>query len=57
LGPDINAKIVEEVFGERCIEIGTSLPEDIRFIEVLRVAYIIFPSIQACCKVFDVYSL
>ena len=54
LGPHINAKILEEVFGERCIEVGTSLPEDIRFIEALKIAYIIFPSVQACTKIFDV---
>jgi hypothetical protein len=54
LGPQINAKILEEVFSEKCIEVGTSLPENIRFIEALRLAYIIFPSVQACTKIFDV---
>jgi len=53
LGPDINLNVLEEVFNEKCIQIQTSMPEDIRFLESLRVAYVIFPSIPVATKLYE----
>jgi hypothetical protein len=56
LGPDINLQILEEVFHEKCLEFQTSMPEDIRYIESLKTAYIIFPSIPVSTKVLEVFN-
>jgi hypothetical protein len=53
LGPYINLTVLEEVFNEKCIQLQTSMPEDIRFLESLRAAYIIFPSIPVAAKVYE----
>jgi hypothetical protein len=53
LGPDINLNVLEEVFNEKCMQLQTSMPEDIRFLESLRVAYVIFPSIPVATKVYE----
>jgi hypothetical protein len=53
LGPDIHLNILEDVFREKCLELQTSMPEDIRFIESIRVAYVIFPSIPSATKVYE----
>jgi hypothetical protein len=53
LGPDINLSILEDVIREICLELQTSMPDDIRFIESIRVAYVIFPSIPAATKVYE----
>ena len=53
LGPDINNEILEDIFREKCLEAETSMPEDIRFIESLNLAYIIFPSISVAMKLFE----
>jgi len=33
------------------------MPEDVHLIESLRVAYIVFPSVQAAAKIFEVKSI
>lgn len=53
LGPDINLNILEDVFREKCLDCQTSMPEDIKFMESIRLAYIIFPSTAAASKVYD----
>jgi hypothetical protein len=53
LGADISHNILEDVFREKCIAIGTSMPEDIRCIDAIKLAYIIFPSISVCNKVYE----
>jgi len=53
LGPDVNLQMLEDVVRDRCLDIQTSMPEDIRYIESLRVAYLIFPSIPVATKVFE----
>ncbi len=53
LGLDINKSIVEDVINDRCLLLQTSMPEDIKLISAIRVAYIIFPSIQAASKVLE----
>lgn len=53
LGPDIDLNVLEEVFNEKCLQLQTSMPEDFRFIESLRVAYIIFPSIPVATKIYE----
>ena len=41
------------IFREKCIELQTSVPEDIRLIESLGIAYVIFPSIPVCTFVYE----
>lgn len=53
LGPDINNEILEDIFREKCLEAETSMPEDIRLIESLNLAYIIFPSISVAMKLYE----
>ena len=53
LGADINKEILDDIFREKCIELQTSVPEDIRLIESLGIAYIIFPSIPVCTLVYE----
>ncbi len=53
LGPVIDLSVLDEVFNEKCIQLQTSMPEDIRFLESLRVAYVIFPSIPVATKVYE----
>ena len=53
LGPYINLTVLEEVFNEKCMQLQTSMPEDIRFLESLRAAYVIFPSIPVAVKVYE----
>ena len=54
LGPGINLSIIEDVFSEKCLELQTSMPEDYRFIDSLRVAYVIFPSTSAAAKIYEI---
>ena len=53
LGADINKEILDDIFREKCIELQTSVPEDIRLIESLGIAYVIFPSIPVCTLVYE----
>ena len=53
LGPDISQSILEDVIREKCLIQQTSMPEDIRFLESIRVAYVIFPSIPAATKIYE----
>jgi hypothetical protein len=53
LGPGINLSIIEDIFYEKCLELQTSMPEDYRFIESLRVAYVIFPSTSTAAKIYE----
>ena len=53
LGADINKEILDDIFREKCIELQTSVPEDIRLIESLGIAYVIFPSIPVCTFVYE----
>ena len=45
--------MLEEVIRDRCLDIQTSMPDDIRLIDSLRVAYLIFPSIPVATKVYE----
>ena len=54
LGIDINLSILEDVFREKCLDLQTSMPDEIRFLESLRVAYVSFPSIPVSTKIFQV---
>lgn len=53
LGPDINLNSLEEVLQEKCLQLQTSMPEDIRFMESIRVAFIVMPSIPAATKLYE----
>ncbi len=46
-------EILEDTIRNFCINFQTSMPEDIRFIESLNIAYIIFPSIPVATKVYE----
>lgn len=45
--------MLEDVVRDRCLDIQTSMPDDIRLIESLKVAYLIFPSIPVATKVIE----
>ncbi len=45
--------MLEDVVRDRCLEIQTSMPDDIRLIESLGSAYLIFPSIPVATKVYE----
>lgn len=53
LGPDISKDILEDIFREKCLDYQTSMPEEIRFLEELKMAYIIFPSIPCCTQIYE----
>jgi hypothetical protein len=53
LGPDVNLNILEDVFREKCLDLQTSMPDDIKFLESMRSAYIIFPSIPVATKIYE----
>jgi hypothetical protein len=53
LGPDVNYEMLEDVIRDRCIDIQTSMPDDIRFIDSLKLAYLIFPSIPVATKIYE----
>ena len=53
LPSDITKETLEEIFNEKCLLLQTSMPIDIRIIEALGIAYIIFPSVNNCITVFN----
>jgi hypothetical protein len=53
LDTNITKEILEEIFHEKCLKLEISLPIDIRLIEALNIAYVIFPSITSCVVVYN----
>jgi hypothetical protein len=53
LNPSIHQELLQDIFREKCLDFKTSMPEDIRIIEDLKIAYIIFPSISICMTVYE----
>ena len=51
LDTNITKEILEDIFREKCLKLQISLPIDIRVVEPLNIAYIIFPSITSCVVV------
>ena len=56
LDTNITKDILEDIFREKCLQLQISLPIDIRLIEALNIAYIIFPSVTSCVVVFNSLS-
>lgn len=52
LDTNINKDTLEEIFRDKCLQLQISMPIDIRLIEALNVAYIIFPSVTSCIAVY-----
>jgi hypothetical protein len=53
LDTNITKDTLEEIFRDKCIKLQVSMPVDIRLIEALNVAYIIFPSVTSCVIVYN----
>ena len=53
LDTNITKEVLEDIFREKCLKLQISLPIDIRLVEALNSAYIIFPSITSCVVVFN----
>jgi len=53
LGLEVTTSVIEDVIREKCLSFETSMPEDVHLIESLRVAYVVFPSVQAATKIFE----
>jgi hypothetical protein len=53
LGPDVNLSILDDVIRDKCLELQTSMPEDIRFMESIHLAFVVMPSIPAATKLYE----
>ena len=46
-------EILEDIFREKSLNLQISMPVDIRLVEALNIAYIIFPSVTSCVMVHN----
>ncbi len=53
LDTNITKETLEEIFRDKCIKLQVSMPIDIRLVEALNIAYIIFPSVTSCVIVYN----
>ena len=53
LDTNITKETLEDIFREKCLKLQISMPVDIRLIEALNSAYIIFPSVTSCVIVYN----
>ena len=53
LDTNITKDVLEDIFHEKCLKLQISLPIDIRLVEALNTAYIIFPSVTSCVIVYN----
>ena len=53
LDTNITKEILEDIFREKCLKLQISMPVDIRLIEALNIAYIMFPSVTSCVIVYN----
>ena len=44
---------LEDIFRNKCLKLQISMPIDIRLLEALNIAYIIFPSVTSCVIVYN----
>ena len=44
---------LEDIFRDKCLKLQISMPIDIRLLEALNIAYIIFPSVTSCVIVYN----
>ena len=53
LDTNITKDTLEDIFREKCLKLQISMPIDIRLLEALNIAYIIFPSVTSCVTVYN----
>ena len=53
LDTNITKEILEDIFREKSLNLQISMPVDIRLVEALNIAYIIFPSVTSCVMVYN----
>ena len=53
LDTNITKDTLEDIFREKCLKLQISMPIDIRIVEALNIAYIIFPSVTSCVIVYN----
>ena len=53
LDTNITKETIEDIFREKCLKLQISMPIDIRLVEALNIAYIIFPSVTSCVIVYN----
>ena len=53
LDTNITKETLEDIFREKCLKLQISMPIDIRLVEALNIAYIIFPSVTSCVIVYN----
>jgi hypothetical protein len=53
LDTNITKETLEDIFREKCLRLQISMPVDIRLIEALNIAYIMFPSVTSCVIVYN----
>ena len=53
LDTNITKETLEDIFREKCLKLQISMPIDIRLVEALNIAYIIFPSVTSCVVVYN----
>ena len=53
LDTNITKETLEDIFRDKCLKLQISMPIDIRLVEALNIAYVIFPSITSCVIVYN----
>lgn len=53
LDTNITKETLEDIFRDKCLKLQISMPLDIRLVEALNIAYVIFPSITSCVIVYN----
>ena len=53
LDTNITKETLEDIFRDKCLKLQISMPVDIRLVEALNIAYVIFPSITSCVIVYN----
>ena len=53
LDTNITKDTLEDIFRDKCLKLQISMPIDIRLLEALNIAYIIFPSVTSCVIVYN----
>ena len=53
LDTNITKETLEDIFRDKCLKLQISMPIDIRLVEALNIAYVIFPSVTSCVIVYN----
>jgi hypothetical protein len=51
---EVTQKQIEAFFKTTCLQVGTSMFENIRMITALKMAYVVFPTVNASKTIFKV---